>query len=83
MGDLVCKHSGVSREPGFLYYVDKQGNMTKTPMARAGKAGKGKKEVLHKCGIKREAGWLYYVDSKCNVCRAKMARPGSKKKKKK
>lgn len=81
-GDLVCKHSGLNRESGFLYYVDKQGNMTKTPMARAGKPGKGKKEVLHKCGIKRESGWLYYVDGKCNVCRAKMARPGSKKKKK-
>lgn len=85
MGKVLCKHPGLKREKGFLYFVDKKGNLAKAKMARGGgkKKAKPKQVVVHKCGIKREKGWLYFVDKKMNTSMAKMAKPGSKRKKKK
>ena len=78
MGEVLVK-TGVKRESGYLYFVDKKGNVARAKMARGGgKKGKQKQEVLAKTGIKRESGYLYYVDSKGNLCRAKMARRGKK-----
>lgn len=78
MGEVLCKHPGMKREKGFLYFIDKKGNLAKAAMARGGgkKKAKPKQEVLHKCGIKRESGWLYYVDKSMSAARAKMAKPG-------
>lgn len=74
MGEVLVK-TGVKREPGYLYFVDKKGNVARAKMARGGgKKGKQKQEVLAKTGVKRQEGYLYYVDSKGNLCRAKMAR---------
>ena len=81
MGKVVEK-TGVKREPGWLYYVDKKGNVSRVNMKRAGKPYKKKIQVLVKCGIKRASGFLYYIDKKGNVCEAKMQRGGRKKKKK-
>ncbi|MEA3378313.1 MAG: hypothetical protein U9Q69_01615 [Nanoarchaeota archaeon] len=83
MGKVVCK-CGIKRESGYLYFVNKDGNCSRVPMARRGakKGKKPKQEVLHKCGIKREKGYLYYVDKNGNVCKAEMAKPGAKRKKK-
>ena len=78
MGEVLVK-CGVKRQPGYLYFVDKKGNVARAKMARGGgKKGKQKQEVLAKTAIKRESGYLYYVDSKGNLCRAKMARRGKK-----
>ena len=78
MGEVSVK-CGVKRQPGYLYFVDKKGNVARAKMARGGgKKGKQKQEVLAKTAIKRESGYLYYVDSKGNLCRAKMARRGKK-----
>lgn len=78
MGEVLVK-CGVKRQPGYLYFVDKKGNVARAKMARGGgKKGKQKQEVLAKTGIKRESGYLYYVDSKGNLCRAKMARRGKR-----
>jgi len=76
---VCCKHSGIKREPGYLYFVNKQGSLARVRMKRPGMKGGFKQEVLHNCGIKRESGMLYYVDKACNTAAAKMARGGRKK----
>lgn len=81
MGKVVEK-TGVKREKGFLYFLDKKGNVAKVQMKRAGKKTSKKQTVVVKCGIKRKTGYLYYIDKKGNVCEAKMQRGGRKKKKK-
>ncbi len=72
---------GVKKEKGYLYFVDKQGDISAATMARGGKAKKGAKKVA-KVGVKKEKGYLYFVDKKGNVSRAKMARGGKAKKRK-
>ncbi len=81
MGKVIEK-TNVKREAGWLYYIDKKGNVSRVNMKRAGKPYKKKIQTICKCGIKRESGCLYYVDKKGNVCEAKMQRGGRKKKKK-
>ncbi len=77
MGQKV-KKAGVSKKSGYLYYVDKQGDIAEVKMARGGK-GKGKPKKVSKTGVKKESGYLYYVDKDGDVGRSKMAR-GRKKK---
>jgi hypothetical protein len=62
---------GVERQTGFLYYIDKQGDVSRAKMARGGKAG-GKSEKVAKVGLKKEKGFLYYLDKKGDISRAKM-----------
>lgn len=81
MAIKVCK-CGIKREKGYLYYVDKEGNVSMAKMARGKKKG-GSPKVVEKTGIKREKGYLYFVDKKGDVSKAKMARGGRRKKKKK
>ncbi|MEK6845152.1 MAG: hypothetical protein AABY26_00215 [Nanoarchaeota archaeon] len=82
MAEVVAK-TGVKKQSGWLYFVDKGGNVSRAMMSRAGrKKGKAKKEVVAKVGVKKQSGYLYFIDGKGNVCRAKMAR-GRKAKKKK
>ena len=78
MAEVVCK-CGIKRAPGYLYFVNKDGNCARVQMARAGKKTSKKQEVLHKCGIKRKAGYLYFIDKKGNAAMAKMARGGKRK----
>ena len=73
MGKVVCK-CGIKREAGYLYYVDKKGNVARVNMKRSGKPYKKKVEVVNQCGITRKKGYLYYVDKQGNVSEAKMAR---------
>ncbi len=71
---------GVKRETGYLYFIDKSGNLARTPMARAGqKKTTRKPEVVAKAGITREKGYMYFMDRDGDIARAKMARAGSKK----
>ena len=66
---------GIKREKGWLYYLDKKGDVSRTKMARGGKKTKpGKPQKLVKVGIKREDGFLYFIDKQGDVSRAKMAR---------
>lgn len=74
MAEVVQK-TEVKKEKGFLYFVDKQGDVSRAKMARAGqKKGKAKIEKVCKCGVKKASGFLYFVDKKGNIARAKMAR---------
>ncbi|OGS44702.1 MAG: hypothetical protein A2539_03175 [Elusimicrobia bacterium RIFOXYD2_FULL_34_15] len=72
MAQEVAK-AGVKRADGYLYYIDKQGDVSRAKMARGGKKG-GKPEKVTKVGVKKEKGYLYFLDKKGNVSRAKMAR---------
>ena len=78
MAEKVSK-CGVKREKGYLYYMDKQGDVSGAKMARGGKKGGHPAKVV-KCGVKRAEGYLYFIDKQGDISRAKMARRGKKKK---
>ena len=66
---------GVKKVAGYLYFVDKHGDVSRAKMARGGgKKSKGKPERVAKVGVKKDKGWLYFIDKKGNISRAKMAR---------
>ena len=67
------KTTGVSKEKGFLYYLDKNGDVARSKMAIGADKG-GNAEVVEKCGVSRESGWLYFIDKDGDVSKAKMAR---------
>ena len=69
----VVKNTGVSKEKGYLYYLDKNGDVARSKMARGADKG-GNAEVVAKCGVTRESGWLYFIDKDGDVSKAKMAR---------
>ncbi|MCX7926659.1 MAG: hypothetical protein N2606_00750 [Candidatus Omnitrophica bacterium] len=71
---------GIKRQKGYLYYVDKDGDVSCALMAR-GKQKGGKPKKVAKCGIQRKEGYLYFVDKQGDVSCAKMVRGGKKKKK--
>ncbi len=81
MAEKVLK-CGIKRKKGYLYYIDKKGNVAEAKMARGKKKGGGSK-VVNKCGIKKKKGYLYFIDKKGDVSMAKMVRGGRKKRKKK
>ena len=76
MGEKVQK-VGVKREDGFLYYIDKAGDVSRAKMARGGKKG-GKPQKVTKVGVQKEAGFLYYLDKDGDVARAKMVNAKAK-----
>ena len=82
MAEKVAK-VGVKKEKGYLYFVDKKGNVSRAKMARGKKKGKAKVQVVAKVGVKKKSGYLYFIDKKGDVSCAKMARGGRKKKAKK
>jgi hypothetical protein len=73
MATVVAK-TGVKREKGYLYFINKDGDVAKVQMARAGKSTSKKKEVVAKSGITKKKGFLYFLDKNGNVGEAKMAR---------
>lgn len=73
---------GIKRQKGFLYFIDKQGDVSCAVMARGNKKG-GKPKKVAKVGLKKEKGYLYFVDKQGDVSCAKMVRGGQKKKKRK
>ena len=69
----VVKETGVKKESGYLYYLDKQGDVSRSQMARAGKGG-GNAEKVASAGVTREAGFLYFINKEGHVARSPMAR---------
>ena len=67
------KNTGVTKQSGYLYYLDKNGNVSRTKMARGANKG-GSPEVVANAGVRRESGWLYFIDKDGDVARARMAR---------
>jgi uncharacterized protein YcgL (UPF0745 family) len=80
MAEKVAK-VGAKRQDGYLYFIDKAGDISRVKMARGGKKG-GKPEKVAKVGVKKEEGYLYFIDKAGDVARAKMVRRGKGKKKK-
>ncbi len=79
MAEKVAK-VGVRRTDGYLYFIDKAGDVSRAKMARGGKKG-GKPEKVAKVGVKKQEGFLYFLDKAGDVSRAKMVRRGKGKKK--
>ncbi len=74
MAEKVAK-VGVKKQGGYLYFVDKQGDVSRAKMARGRKKGaKSKPEKVAKAGVKKHAGYLYFIDKSGDISRAKMAR---------
>ena len=78
MAQKVAK-AGIKRAKGYLYYLDKQGDVSRAKMARGGRKG-GRPEKVKKLGIKRKQGFLYFIDKQGDVSAAKMVRGGRRKK---
>ena len=50
----VVEKTAIKREKGWLYYLDKRGDVSRARMARGGgKAPRGGPQKVAKCGIKR------------------------------
>ena len=79
MGEVLAK-TGVKRQEGYLYFINKAGDVARVKMARRGQKSDKKQEVVAKAGVKRQEGYLYFLDKAGNVARTKMARGGRKKK---
>lgn len=77
MAQKIAK-AGIKREKGYLYYLDKQGDISRAKMARGGKKG-GAPQKVKKLGVKRQEGFLYFIDKQGDVSRAKMVRGGKRK----
>ena len=73
---------GIKKEKGYLYFVDKHGDISCAKMARGSKKGGSAKKVA-KVGIKKEDGHLYFIDKQGDISAAKMVRGGKKKKSRK
>jgi hypothetical protein len=76
MAEKVAK-VGVKKEDGYLYFVDKDGDVARVKMARGGKKG-GKPQKVAKVGVKKQDGYLYFIDKNGDISRAKMVRKGKK-----
>ena len=81
MAKVVAK-IGIVREPGYLYFVNKDGDVARAKASVGGKKGGGKKQIVEKVGIKKQKGCMYFLDKKGNIAEVKMNRKGGKKKKK-
>ncbi|HOX55204.1 MAG: hypothetical protein PHI86_03880 [Candidatus Omnitrophica bacterium] len=68
---------GVKKVKGYLYFVDKKGDVSRAKMARGKKKG-GKPEKVAKVGVKKKVGFLYFIDKKGDISCAKMVRGGKK-----
>jgi len=68
---------GLKRKPGYLYYIDKKGDVSCAKMARGKKKG-GSPQKVAQCGIEKKPGYLYFIDKDGDVSCAKMKRAGKK-----
>ncbi len=73
---------GIKKEEGWLYYLDKKGNVSRAKLGRGRKPSKVKPQMVEKVGVKREVGYLYFIDKQGDVSKAKLSRRGRKKKRK-
>ncbi len=74
---------GIKKEKGWLYYLDKKGNVGRAKMGRGRKPSKVKPQTVVKAAVKKVAGFLYFIDKQGDVSQAKLSRKGRAKKKKK
>lgn len=70
---------GIKRKEGYLYYIDKNGDVSCVKMKRGKKKG-GSPQKVAKVGLERKEGYLYFLDKQGDISCAKMKRGGRKKK---
>ena len=70
----LIKAKKLVREPGWLYYIDKQGDISRSRMKKYHETGKAKREKVLKLGIVRKPELLYYLDKDLNVQTSPMKR---------
>jgi hypothetical protein len=80
MAKVVAK-TGITRESGYLYFVDKDGDVSRAKASVGGKKGGGKTQKVEKAGIKKQKGCMYFVDKNGHIAEVTMNRKGGKKKK--
>ena len=69
---------GLTREKGWLYYIDKHGDVARTRAPRlTGQAGTA--EVLAKTGITRDNAFMYFLDKDGDLARTPRKVGGTKK----
>lgn len=68
--EVVAEFS-LEREDGYLYFIDKDGDVSRSRVAKDGEE-KVDDEKVFECGIEREHGWLYYIGPTGNVVRVPM-----------
>ncbi|MFH1590050.1 MAG: hypothetical protein ABIB43_05785 [archaeon] len=65
--------AGISKDPGFMYFLDRDGDVSRTHYSRGNRHRGGNEKV--KClDIKREPGYLYFIDKEGDVARTKIRR---------
>ena len=69
---------GIKKEDGWLYYLDKKGNISRAKMGRGRKSPGVKPQQVMKVGVSRKTGYLYFVDKQGDLSMAKMSRKGRK-----
>lgn len=72
MAEKVAR-TGITKEAGYLYFVDRDGDISRAPMAR-GRKGRGRPEKVARAGITKAPGYLYFVDKDGDISKAKMVR---------
>ncbi len=67
----------IIRESGYLYFIDKEGDVSRVEMASS-RADKGLKvhEKIAKVGIVKEKSYFYYLDKEGFISKKKMQRKG-------
>ena len=67
---------GIKKESGYLYFLDKDGDVARAKMSR-GKNNEKSRQISEKVSninVKKESGYLYFIDKDGDVSRAKMVR---------
>ena len=73
-GNGIIARTGIEKESGYLYFLDKNGDVARVRMARRGEKTSRKHEVVAKVGVERKQGFLYFIDKNGNISQTKMAR---------
>lgn len=61
------RRTGIKRQQGYLYFIDKKGNV-----ARTRQDGSGGQEVVKRTDITKQSGYLYFLDKDGDISRARM-----------
>jgi len=75
MGKELVQKTNLKREIGWLYFLDKEGDICRGKMGaliQVDPAKYAKPEKVIRLGIKREKGYLYFIGKDGEVYRKKM-----------
>lgn len=62
----------IAREPGYIYFVAKDGYVWAAPMKNYKGREKLRKKKVGSEKVQKEAGYMYYVDGEGYVAKAKL-----------